>query len=310
MREAGLKLSARKKDIKKIVYFIVILIIAIVTAIGTLNDADEDSVDVFKTTQKAESGFQVHYIDVGQGDCALVVCDGKSMLIDAGENGHETTVINYIRSMGIKKLDYIIASHQHSDHIGGLPEVIEEFGMSNIIMPRLTEAQTPTNQTYTAFLKAIQASDAKVIASKVGASYNLGSAKFEILGPVTNDAESLNSMSVVTKITYGEKTFLFTGDAETDEENEILDTGANLDCDVLKVGHHGSKTSSSKAFLDSVSPEICIIMCGADNDYGHPHKQVTKRIANYTDEVYRTDLCGNIVIKTDGKTLEVSCDNQ
>ncbi len=296
---------------KKLLYFVIILVIAAVTAVGTVyNNADYPLDEASQTTQEPQSSFQVHYIDVGQGDCSLIVCDGKTLLIDAGENGHETEVINYLRSMGVVKLDYIIATHQHSDHIGGLPEVIEEFGMANLIMPRLTQEQTPTNSTYTAFLEAIKGSGAKVIASKAGASYSLGTAKFEIFGPVTNDVESLNSMSVVTKVTYGENSFLFTGDAETDEEREIIETGANLDSDVLKVGHHGSKTSSCTDFLDAVSPEICVILCGADNDYGHPHKNITKRIAKYTDKVYRTDICGSIVITSDGEKLDVSYDNQ
>lgn len=295
---------------KKILYLIVVLVVAIVSAIGTNMDKFEDTAGNTQSIQGAENSFQVHYIDVGQGDCSLIMCDGKTMLIDAGENGHETTVINYLRSLGIDRLDYIIASHQHSDHIGGLPEVIEEFGMDTIIMPRLTEIQTPTNSTYTAFLKAIQASDAKVVSSKVGASYTLGSATFDILGPVTNDAEDINNMSVVVKLTYGENTFLFTGDAEKEEEREIITTGADLDCDVLKVGHHGSGTSSGTNFLDAVTPEICVIQVGADNDYGHPHENIVERIMKYSDEVYRTDICGSIVIGSDGKNLDITYENQ
>lgn len=295
---------------KKILYLIVVLVVAIVSAIGTNMDKFEDTAGNTQSTQGSDSSFQVYYIDVGQGDCSLIICDGKTMLIDAGENGHETTVINYLRSLGIDRLDYIIASHQHSDHIGGLPEVIEDFGMDTIIMPRLTEIQTPTNSTYTAFLKAIQASDAKVVSSKVGASYALGSATFDILGPVTNDAEDINNMSVVVKLTYGENTFLFTGDAEKEEEREILATGADLDCDVLKVGHHGSGTSSGTNFLDAVTPEICVIQVGADNDYGHPHENIVERLMEYSDEVYRTDICGSIVISSDGENLDITYENQ
>lgn len=304
---------AGKKGInKKVVYLIVILIIAICSAfgIGGFGEfSDEEPLDQTDLTD-AQSSFQVHYIDVGQGNCSLIVCDGKTLLIDAGENGHETEVINYIRSLGIEKLDYIIATHQHSDHIGGLPEVIEEFGMDNIIMPKLTEEQTPTTSTYKAFLKAVQASGAKVIASKVGASYSLGSATFDIYGPVTNDAEDINSMSVITKVTYGENTFMFTGDAESDEEKEVVETGADLDCDVLNVGHHGSYTSSCKEFLNAVTPEICIISCGADNDYGHPHDKALNRIKKHTEEIYRTDICGSIIIESDGKNLDISYENQ
>lgn len=305
-------MSRKRKISKKYIYLIFILIIAVISAFGYGNADKVSDEKPFTSTesQETQAYFQVHYIDVGQGDSTLIISGDKSLLIDAGENGHETDVINYLRSHNIEKLDYIIVTHQHSDHIGGIPEVLEEFDTDNIIMPRLTEAQTPTNSTYTEFLKALKAADAKIISSKVGATYTLGDASFEILGPVTNDAENINSMSVVTKFTYGENTFLFTGDGESDEENEIIETGADLDCDIYKVGHHGSKTSSSKAFLDAVTPEICVISCGADNDYGHPHDVVTKRIAKYTDEVYRTDICGDIVITSDGANLDVIYGNQ
>lgn len=293
---------------KKMIYAVAALVAVIVAAILALasSESEPETPEVPENT----STLQVHYIDVGQGDCSLVVCDGQTLLIDAGENGHETEVINYLRSLGIEKLDYIIATHPHSDHIGGLPEVIEEFGMDNIIMPRLTKEQTPTTKTYTKMLEAIKGSGAKVISAKPGSSYTLGTAAVDILGPVSNNAEDLNSMSVVAKVTYGENSFLFTGDAETDEEKEIIESGANLDADVLKMGHHGSNTSSHKDFLAEVTPEICVIMCGENNDYGHPHKEPLERLKKYTDEVYRTDICGDIVITSDGENLDIEYENQ
>ncbi len=300
---------------KKLIYLIVIIVISVVSAVWGMNNSDdgfngETTLTDTETAETQASSFEVHYIDVGQGDCSLIICDGKTMLIDAGENGHETEVLNYLRMKKIQKLDYIIASHQHTDHIGGLPEVLDEIGTDNIIMPRLTKEQTPTNRTYTAFLNSIKNSGAKVIASKVGATYTLGSATFEILGPVTNEVEDINSMSVIVKLTYGENTFLFTGDAEKDEERSVIAAGADLDCDVLKVGHHGSGTSSCKDFLDAVTPEICVIQVGADNDYGHPHENIVERLMEYADDIYRTDLCGDIVVASDGVNLSVSYDNQ
>ncbi len=256
------------------------------------------------------SACKVHYIDVGQGDCELIECDGKYMLIDAGENGHEDDVLNYLNALEIKELEYVIVSHQHSDHIGGMSEVLDEFAVKNIVMPHLTKSQIPTNSTYKDFVQAVKDSGAKVIEAKAGNSFAFGSGNVEILGPVTNDAEDINSMSVVMRFVYGENSFMFTGDAETDEEKEILENGGQLDCDVLKVGHHGSSTSSGKKFLDAVSPSICVIPCGKDNDYGHPHKEITKRLKNYTDEIYRTDVCGSIVIASDGKTLTVDYENK
>lgn len=300
---------------KKLIYLIVVIVISLVSAVFGLGNSDKLFGDdfLFNATETADTQspkLEVHYIDVGQGDCSLILCDGKTMLIDAGENGHETEVLDYLRLKGIEKLDYIVASHQHTDHIGGLPEVLDEIGTDNIIMPRLTKEQTPTNSTYTAFLNSIKNSGANVIASKVGATYSLGSATFEILGPVTNEVEDINSMSVIVKLTYGENTFLFTGDAEKDEERSVIATGADLDCDVLKVGHHGSGTSSCKDFLDAVTPEICVIQVGADNDYGHPHDNIVERLEKYADEIYRTDLCGDIVITSDGTNINISFENQ
>lgn len=297
---------------KKIIYIVVILVIAIASVAGVNFDKifGELPGSFISTDKTSEASFKIHFVDVGQGDCTLVTCNEATLLIDAGENGHETDVLNYLRSQGIEKLDYIVATHQHSDHIGGLPEVLDEFPTDNIIMPRLTKEQTPTNSTYTAFLKAVKASGAKVISAKPGLTYSLGDATFEILGPVTDDCEDINSMSAVTKITYGETSFLVTGDAEKDEEREIIENGADLDCDVLRVGHHGSSTSSSRDFLDAVTPEICVISCGADNDYGHPHKEIRERLPKYTDEIYRTDILGDIVMVSDGKTIDVSFENQ
>lgn len=305
---------AAKRKSKKLIFIVLVLILVAFSYFGVDNYdklfSEEYPWESSETQTTEYKDLKVHYIDVGQGDCSLVEADGKFMLIDAGENGHEQQVINYLRSVGVQKLDYVIATHQHSDHIGGLPEVLEEFAVDNIIMPRLTEAQTPTNSTYKAFLNAVKASGAKVIASKVDATYTLGSGSFILLGPVTNDAEDINNMSVFVKLSYGTNTFLFTGDGETEEELEVLDTGADLDCDVLHAGHHGSYTSSCKDFLAAATPEICVISCGADNDYGHPHDAALKRIKKHTDEIYRTDLCGSIVIQSDGEKLSVSYENQ
>ena len=307
----------RIKNKKQFIVFAILLIAVLVTGIaeknglidGAFNGLEQtlgESADILSDDNK---GLSVHYIDVGQGDCSLLVCDGKTMLVDAGENGHESDVINYLRSQNVDKLDYIVASHQHSDHIGGLAEVITEFGCDTLIMPRLTKAQTPTNSTYTDFLKAIKNSGVKTLASNPGDIYNLGSAVIEIFGPVTDDAEDINNMSIVMKATYGSNSFLFTGDAEKEEELEIIETGADIDCDVLKAGHHGSKTSSSKEFLAEVTPDICVIQVGENNDYGHPHSASLKRIEKYTKNIYRNDVCGDIILHSDGEKISVEYEN-
>lgn len=206
----------RSKGKKKYFLLALIVIVAVVAALtktGVLPDVvgTGETVTAAPASSAADT-LEVNYIDVGQGDCTLIICGGQTMLIDAGENGHEEKVISYLHSKGVGKLDYLVCSHQHTDHMGGLPEVLDEFGASTVIMPRLTKAQTPTNKTYTAFLNSVKASGAKVEAAQPGNSYTLGSAKFEILGPVADDAESLNNMSAVLMLTFEGKKFLLTGD--------------------------------------------------------------------------------------------------
>ena len=289
---------------QKLISILAVVVVAVISAVfGWIKSS-------VNKPEPVEGQCIVHYIDVGQGDCALIECGGEFVLIDAGENGNEEDVFAYLDTIGVEKLKYVIATHPHSDHMGGLAEVITEYEVESVIMPKLTRDQTPTTKTYKDFLEAVSASGAKGIYSKVGETYTVGDAEFTILGPTSDETDNLNDMSVVVKLVHGENSFLFTGDAEYDEEHDILDTSADLDCDVYKVGHHGSGTSSSYDLLNAVTPEICIISCGADNSYGHPHENAVERLENFTDEIYRTDLCGDIVVTSDGEKLEVTYENQ
>lgn len=297
-----------KRIDRKTFYLIAIIVIALLSAAGTFTG--RDAATVFGGPSFDKSGFSVHFIDVGQGDCSLVVCDGRTLLIDAGDNGEEASVINYIRSLKIDALDYVVATHPHGDHIGGIPEALEEFGAENIIMPRINEKLTPTNETYRVFLRAVKNSGARVIAAGPGAKYSLGGAAFEILAPESDDASNLNNLSVIVRVVYRNASFLFTGDAEAPEERELLESGAELKSDLLKVAHHGSKTSSTPDFLARVSPEICVVSCGADNKYGHPDEAVLKRLSRYTGKIYRTDICGDVVVRSDGNAIDVKYENE
>ena len=242
----------------------------------------------------------IHFIDVGQGQCVLISSDGHNMLIDGGEREYSSKIISYIENLDIDKLDYVIATHPHSDHIGGLSGVIEHFEVDEIIAPMIPDTLVPTSNSYYDFLNAVKKNGKGMSKAIVGEIYNLGDSQFEIIAPLSEESDDLNNYSVVCVFKYGENTALFGGDASEYEENDILKSDADIDVDLLNVFHHGSSSSSGKEFLYNVSPEYCVIMCGADNSYGHPNKSTIERLEVYTDNIYRTDLQGTIICEMDG----------
>ena len=242
----------------------------------------------------------VHFIDVGQGQCVLICSGGYNMLIDGGEKEYSSKIISYIENLDIEKLDYVIATHPHSDHIGGLSDIIEYFEVEKIIAPMIPDNLVPTSNSYYNFLNAVKQNGNGMTKAVVGEVYNLGDSQFEIIAPLSDESDDLNNYSVVCIFRYGENTALFGGDASKSEEDDILESGINIDIDLLNVFHHGSSSSSSKEFLYKASPEYCVIMCGADNSYGHPNKSTIERLEMYTDNIYRTDLQGTIICEMDG----------
>ncbi len=258
---------------------------------------DEDSL---------KNKMRVSFIDVGQGDSILISVAEGNILIDASEDEYGETVVDYLENNNVERLDYLIATHPHSDHIGGLPDVLSAFGVDNVIMPKISKDKTPTTSVYLKLLKAVKASGAKVIAAKVGNTYTLGGLTMTVLSP-KGQYDDLNDMSVVVSVSFGETKFLFTGDASKKAEKDILKGAyaSYLDSDVLKVGHHGSRYSNSKQFLKAVSPEISVISCGKGNDYGHPHAEVVKALKKVGTTIYRTDKLGTVVIESDGTSVSV-----
>lgn len=246
--------------------------------------------------------LRVHFIDVGQGDCILLESDGEFVLIDAGEKDSGSTVLKYIKSRSADSLKYVIATHPHSDHVGGLTKVINGIDTENFITVE-TDQKT---STWMNVLKAVDQNDVNYIDAVVGDTYAFGEASFTILAPLSNKYDGYNNYSVVTMAQCGEIRFLLTGDAEKESEKEMLDAGEDLRADVLKCGHHGSSTSSSAAFLKAVKPAYAIISCGKNNDYGHPHKETLKKLKLMDCTYLRTDKLGTIVASTDGKYLSFS----
>lgn len=248
----------------------------------------------------------VHFIDVGQGDCSLILSDGAAILIDAGENDKGGIVLDYLKKLGITKLDLVIGTHPHSDHIGGLDTVIEGIPVEKVLLPRIPDEIVPTTRTYTDLLAAVADKGLKVTAAKPGDSYTFGVGKLTILGP-NRTYDNLNNMSVVCRFDYGIHGFLFTGDMETAAESDVLEQWSDeLPAEVLKVGHHGSTTSTGKAFYRTVNPEYCVILVGDGNDYGHPHAKTLKTLSSNEAEVYRTDFQGSIVFSVAEDEFRIS----
>lgn len=259
-----------------------------------------------------DADLEIHFIDVGQGDCSLIKWEGAAMLIDCGEREQSETVLKYLKKQGVKKLDYIIATHPHSDHIGGMGEIISAMEVGKVIAPRVSDGMTPTTKTYERFLQALKEKSLKLTAAKPGTTYTLSDAsaaekippKFEVLAPV-EDYDDLNNYSVVIRLIYGSTSYLFTGDAEKQAELDILQSGAEVNSDVLKMGHHGSSTSSCGEFYEEVSPEICVIQCGEGNSYGHPHKETMETAEASGAKVYRNDTDGTVIVYSDGDEIFV-----
>ena len=248
-------------------------------------------------------------MDVGQADCILVTCNGKNMLIDAGNNDDGDGVVQYLNKQGIEKLDLVIGTHPHEDHIGGLDNVIDALDVGTIIMPKIPDSIVPTTKTYTSVLESIRSKGLKITTPVYGTTYELGGAVLTILGPVAEYGD-LNNMSVVCRLSYGDTSFLFTGDAEAEAEEDILKKSPTLQSTVLKFGHHGSSSSSSDEWLDAVQPKYGVIMCETGNKYGHPHRETLASIQKRGIQAYRTDLDGTIVMTSDGETLSIKTEKE
>lgn len=276
-----------------------LLIISILTALTILFGGCSSSTlpsPAVPGNTAAENGLQVHFIDVGQGDSILAESNGHFMLIDAGENDQADTVIRYLKQAGVTSLDYVIGTHPHSDHIGGLDKVIDEFTIGKIILPPVEH----TSRTFEDVLNTISNKGLKITRPVPGDSYSLGDASFTVVAPVKEYGNDLNNWSVGIRLAYGSNSFLMCGDAESKAEADMIGSGEVLSADVLKAGHHGSSTSTSDAFLKKVSPSYVVIQCGKDNSYGHPHRETMEKLEKAGCQVFRTDEDGTVVASSDG----------
>lgn len=245
----------------------------------------------------------VGFLDVGQGDSILVTCEGESLLVDAGPPGEDTKLLQTLRAAGVDHLDYVVATHPHADHIGSFPELFRQIPVGVVILPEADARALEDPALYERFLSAVRVSGASVELAWPGKRYALGRAEIRVLGPRFR-SDNPNNISAVVRLTYHSVSFLFTGDAEEEEELSLLAGEEELCADVLKVGHHGSKTSSSEPFLRTVSPRYAVISCGRGNDYGHPHDRTLENLTAIGAVVYRTDRDGTVLCGSDGTTLQ------
>lgn len=273
--------------------------------LGQMSDQPQEEPTEYAEELSGEILMSVHAIDVGQGDCTLVRLGDVTVLIDAGENGKGSDVLDYLYDIGIKKLDYVIGTHPHSDHIGGLDTVLEKVNVGTLIIPQVDESLIPTGRTYTDFLDAALAQKEegmKVDSAEPGTVYKLTDyAEMRILSPLSVSYTDLNDYSVAVLITCGDVSFFSAGDITHLVERQIMEAYPDVHADLMKVSHHGSGKSNLRVFIDRIEPKYAYICCGRNNDYGHPFDFVLDIFEECDVKVRRTDLDGSFVYYTDGK---------
>ena len=285
----------KKKD-KKIIFTIITLIVVLIAQ--SFYKPSQSNIEQVDKITAEYNDLQVYFLDVGQADCILIRNQDKNMLIDAGNNEDGSKLVTYFKELGIKEFEYVVGTHPHEDHIGGLDDIINSFKINNVLLP---EAYT-TTKTFSDVLTSIENKNLEITVPNIGDIINFGGTNIEVVY-IGNNEEDLNDNSVVLKLTYGKYSYLFTGDATSNCEEKMLDK--DIKADVLKVAHHGSEYSSTDNFLKKVNPEYAIISVGKDNSYGHPSDKIIKRLQKYTQNIYQTQDYGTIVTISNGNNITI-----
>lgn len=279
------------KTNKLLIVFLMMVCVFIVTSCDT------------STKELSGGKTRVHFLDIGQGDSELIeLPNGEVMLIDGGNRDDSEFLVEYIKNLHISKIDYVVATHPHEDHIGGLPEVIKTFDIGKIYMPK----KTANTRIFESLVSEIKNKGLKITEANSGMNIlDEKDLNISILAPISTSYEKINDYSIVSKLKYKDISLLFTGDAERESEKQLLQSEMDLSADLLKIGHHGSNTSSSDEFLDEVKPKYAVISSEKGNNYGHPHKEVIDRLTSRNIKILRTDEMGTIVLETDGKAAKL-----
>ncbi len=307
-------MSKKKTRITVLLLVVVVAAAAVITLYGGKGDVPTwenvfESVGLTgETNESPTPEMTVHFIDVGQADCMLLECGGEFLLIDGGNVDDSSLVVTYLENQGVEELAAVICTHAHEDHVGGLPSVLAVYPTQAVYAPTRTYA----SKVFDDFVYYTDQQGLEITIPAPGDTWTLGQASVTVLGPVKSYAET-NDTSIVLRVSYGETDFLFTGDMETTAENDMLDYwGGRISwkADVLKVGHHGSNTSTGYRFLNEVAPDYAVISVGKDNSYGHPHEEPLSRLNQAGVTIFRTDELGTVIARSDGAAVSLTWDNQ
>lgn len=261
--------------------------------------SDNNTLPFTNAADKNTYPLSVHFIDVGQGDCTLIICRDKAMLIDTGGQEAFLKVDSYLKAQGINEIEWLVATHADEDHIGAGADIMKQYKVNNILMNKISN----NTDSFANFISAVSKEKAKIFKPVVNDIYSMADLSFRVIAPIKEYKDSTNNSSIVIKLQYGHKSFIFQGDAELLEERDIINSNADISADVIKIGHHGSNNSSSEEYLKKVNPYIAVISAGLNNSYNLPSEKLLKRLEEFEIDYKRTDTDGNICIATDGEKL-------
>lgn len=303
----------RKKQISKIIVTIAILLIATVVTANQVGESEPSNTGTQPNGQTSSSEVQnpqgelrLTMIDCGQADSFLLEQNGETCLVDCGTRSTGKDVVQYLKNQGITKIDYLFGTHPHDDHMGGMYDVITNFEIGKVIIPKVKDGTVTTNW-YLKLMKELKQNSYNIEYVSLGTIYQLGQATINVIGPINEPDENKNNYSTVLKVSFGEMDIIMTGDAEKKVEQDIIESGINLDAEILKVGHHGSDTSTSEAFLDAISPDYALISTEVGNKYDHPIKVTMDNLKSRNIEVYRTDENGTVVAHITTEDVSFDC---